>query len=312
MVVYVEGYDDIAFWRALLSEFELEYSAKKLKFEITTPARDDRAKGKKVALTFRDRLGKNLWLCLDADFDFLLGNSTHQSRDMNSNPYIIHTQVYAIENLLCLPSSLSSIASMATKNDREIFDFEQFCKEYSNAIYSLFLWYFYCAKSNNNQIITLSDFKNIAKINYLNIENGGRSTIKYVERQVSIKIATLERQHPDIALKIPSTKEYLAKMGVISSETHLWIQGHFWQDNVVKTILLSVCNLLKQQIISEIDSSTQNSQSKRNDQSAYYNSLRDIESTITDNTLYKYTKYYSPIKNKIINIIDKDGKDINN
>ncbi len=310
--VYVEGYDDIAFWRGVLSEFEQKFSRKDIKFEISTPARDDRAKGKKVALTFRDRLGESLWLCLDADFDYLLGNSTFQSKDINSNPYIIHTKVYAIENLLCLPTSLGPIAAMATKNDRELFDFVHFSKEYSKAIYPLFLWYFYAAKSNQTDILTLSEFKNIAKLNYLNIESGGESTIRYISKQVQAKVRNLEQKFDSLSGAIEETDRYLRGRGVKPNETHLWIQGHFWQDNVAKIALLEVCNLLKHQVVSEIEASSQNQQSKRNDQSAYYNSLRDIEGVIVDNTLYKYSVHYEPISSKIQNILKKYGKDSNN
>ena len=44
--VFVEGYDDVAFWRGIFDDYETEW----LKFEISVPPRQDLAKGKKVLL----------------------------------------------------------------------------------------------------------------------------------------------------------------------------------------------------------------------------------------------------------------------
>ena len=44
IMVYVEGYEDIAFWRGVFDDYESE----EFMFEITVPLRDDLAKGKKV------------------------------------------------------------------------------------------------------------------------------------------------------------------------------------------------------------------------------------------------------------------------
>lgn len=71
IVAYVESYDDIAFWRTLLSEFENEEHY----FEVMLPSSRSLAKGKKMALNhiFRaEQLGKSLIACVDSDYDFLL------------------------------------------------------------------------------------------------------------------------------------------------------------------------------------------------------------------------------------------------
>ncbi len=300
-MVYVEGYDDITFWRTVFDEFE--EGDKERKFEVTTPVRNDLAKGKKVVLSFAQKAGKNLLLCVDSDFDYLFSGSTEVSREVNQNPYIIQTYIYAIENLLCLPTSLDSLATRITRNDAIIFDFVRFCAEYSEAIYNLFVWYYFAAKNNKPQILTLSEFRNIAKLNYLDMEDNGAETIGYIERQVKRKVANLEQKHPSMIDRVEQTKNDLKTKGVRPDQTHLWVQGHFWQDNVVKVILSSICNKLRQMRIEEITNSTQNSLTKRNDISSYNNALRDIDTVVTDNTLYQKTEYFRPIYERISSIL---------
>ena len=45
--VYVEGYEDVAFWRGIFDHFKNPY----LRFEISVPNRDDLPKGKQVLLS---------------------------------------------------------------------------------------------------------------------------------------------------------------------------------------------------------------------------------------------------------------------
>lgn len=46
VVVYVESYDDVAFWRGVLRDFEND----KIKFEVMLPSRTTLEKGKKSAM----------------------------------------------------------------------------------------------------------------------------------------------------------------------------------------------------------------------------------------------------------------------
>ena len=58
IVAYVEGYDDVMFWRNVLTRFEND----KLYFEVMLPSRTSLAKGKKVAGYDRTR-GRQSALC---------------------------------------------------------------------------------------------------------------------------------------------------------------------------------------------------------------------------------------------------------
>ena len=129
IVVYVESYDDIFFWRSVLSEFEDENTA----FEVMLPSRTNLNRGKKTALMNKlgESLGGYMIACVDADLDYLLQRHTPSSQRMLDNPYVIHTYAYSIENYQCYAPSLHNVCVMATLNDRDIFNFEEYLRQYS-------------------------------------------------------------------------------------------------------------------------------------------------------------------------------------
>ena len=306
MLVYVEGYDDVSFWRGLLSEFESE----KRHFEISPPARGDLAKGKKVVLNFVPKAGKHLLLCVDSDFDYLFGDLNDQSRLVNGNPYVMQTYTYSAENLLCYPPSLHSVAARAVKNDAYIFDFEEFMSEYSRIIYPLFLWYLYAARINRPSVFPLADFRNAVRLNYLNVENNGEATLDWLQRHVEKKERSLTSKHPEWKEKIGKMEADLQKLKVAPEETHLYMQGHTLMDNVVKVMLEDVCEALRKQAISKIMGSSREGMSLHNELSHYNNSLQDMGVILESNTLYRSCPLYLKLRDDIVRALQIGREDI--
>ena len=60
--VFVEGYEDVAFWRGIFDNFTNPY----LRFEISVPTREDLPKGKKVLLKMAESASEELLLCMDS------------------------------------------------------------------------------------------------------------------------------------------------------------------------------------------------------------------------------------------------------
>ena len=90
--VFVEGYDDVAFWRGIFDDYETEW----LKFEISVPPRQDLAKGKKVLLGMIGECCDDRILCVDSDFDYLFEDFNEQSRQVNRTPYLFHTYALSL------------------------------------------------------------------------------------------------------------------------------------------------------------------------------------------------------------------------
>ena len=235
--VYVEGYEDVAFWRGIFDHFQNPY----MRFEISVPNRADLPKGKKVLMGMIPRSSDELILCVDSDFDFLFADRTEQSREVNNARYMFHTYAYATENFLCYAPSLHNVCVKATKNDTRIFDFERFMADYSRTIYRLFLWYAYSAKLSDEHVFTLVDFKSSVRLNYLDLEDNGARTIAWLQRNVARREQTLASKHPKQAAELDDFAAQLGRLGVTPETTYLYMHGHTLMDNVVMVLLETVC-----------------------------------------------------------------------
>ena len=179
--VYVEGYEDVAFWRGIFDHFHNPY----LRFEISVPNRDDLPKGKKVLMSMIGRTSADeVLLCVDSDFDYLFDGSTEQSREILEAENMFHTYTYATENYLCYAPSLRNVCVKATKNDTRIFDFERFFAEYSRTIYPLFLWYAFSAQLKEENIFTLAEFRASVRLGYADIRHNGENTLAWLGQNV--------------------------------------------------------------------------------------------------------------------------------
>ncbi len=298
--VFVEGYEDVAFWRGIFDHFDNPY----LRFEISVPNREDLPKGKKVLMSMIPRSNEKLLLCVDSDFDYLFGERTEQSVQINSAPYMFHTYTYATENYLCYAPSLHNVCVKATKNDSHIFDFVEFMSEYSRAIYPAFMWYAYSAQLSSENIFTLVDFKNTVRLGYLELERNGADTIAWLCRNVQRRIARLEEEHPEMVEALNVFALDLVERGVTPETTYLYMHGHTLMDNVVMVMLNTVCDKLRQMSVAKINSSKKEGLSLRNEMSNYMNSLRSIRDVLLDNENYTSCPLYKTLRNDIQRYID--------
>lgn len=296
IMVYVEGYEDVAFWRGVFDDFE----SKDFTFEITVPLRGDLAKGKKVVMRLADEQSSDdAIFCVDSDFDYLFADQTEMSMKINNTPRIFHTYAYATENYLCYAPSLHNICVKSTNNDTKIFDFERFFREYSRTIYPLFVWYAYSAQIDTPHIFTLIDFKSSVKLNYLETDDNGAPTLEWLGRQVERRRANLSRQHPEIEENFPGFERMLASRGVRRDNVYLFMQGHTLMDNVVMPALQAVCDKLRAMSIARIDNSDRRGVALANEQSNYNNALQDVRAAIMFNENYKECFLYRKLKHDI-------------
>lgn len=302
--VFVEGYDDIAFWRSVLSKYETSECA----FEISVPVREDLAKGKKVLLNMKESLGDNLILCIDSDFDYLFNGDTEQSKLVNESKYIFHTYTYSIENYLCYPPSLRNVAVKATRNDRIVFDFEQFMIDYSETIYNLFLWYAYSAKIEAINFFPLIDFKNSVKINYIEVEDNGKSTLEWLKRQCTKRQNLLINKNKKYVKRVEEFGKSLEKIGVTSKNVYYYMHGHTLYDNVVSVLLESVCDELKSLTIEFIRSGSKQGIALTNELSNYKNTLRSPSQILHDNESFKECSLFKLLEADIENFVKNRKK----
>jgi len=304
IVAYVESYDDIYFWRTVLSEFEND----KRYFEVMLPSKGNLTRGKKsVLMNFLkgEPLGRDMIACVDADYDYLLQSATHSSKQVLESPYVFHTYVYAIENFQCYAPSLHNVCVSVTLNDHRIFDFREYFRLFSEAIFPLFVWSIMMYRNGNYPRFTITDFNRIADPGGFNVMSPGPS-IENVKRKVHTKINELQRQYPDAKEEYLSTKDSIKALGVTPQTTYLYIQGHHLFDTVVSPILSKVCNLLRQERQTEISRARAHQTQKHNEMTCYENSLQDIKVMLKKNSGYMSSEQFRRIQEDIGTYLDKD------
>ena len=303
IVAYVESYDDIYFWRTVLSEFEDD----KRFFEVMLPSKGNLTRGKKsVLMNFLEGepLGRDMIACVDADYDYLIQGRTHQSRKVLESPYVFHTYVYAIENFQCYAPSLHNVCVSVTLNDHRIFDFRAYFAQFSEALFPLFVWSIMFYRNGNYPKFSITDLNRIADPGGFNVYNPEPS-LANIRRKVRTKINDLQRLFPEAKEEYLATKESLKALGVTPQTTYLYIQGHHLFDTVVSPMLSKVCNLLRQERQNEIYHASAHKTQKRNEMSCYENSLQDIKVMLKKNTGYISSEQFRRVQEDIRNYLDQ-------
>ena len=292
IVVYVESYDDIFFWRTVLSRFENEQRY----FEVMLPSHKKLERGKKAALMAG--LGEAMIACVDADYDYLLQGATAQSQKVIENPYVFHTYAYSIESLQCYAPSLHDVCVAITLNDHRIFDFNDYLRQYSETVFPLFVWSVWAYRTGCHNKFSLSDFNRVADPGGFNVFDP-QPSIDHLRRKVNTKVHQLQHEFPNNKEEYIRTKENIKALGVTPQTTYLYIQGHHLFDTVIVPILNKVCNRLRQERQDEITRMARHYTQRQNEMSCYEHSLLDIRQTLKKNMGYILSDLFRRIQHDI-------------
>lgn len=303
VVAYVESYDDIFFWRSVLQDFETD----RIKFEVMLPSRRTLSKGKKAALMNRlgPSLGEFMIACVDADYDYLMQGATEVSRTLLSSPFIFHTYAYAIENYQCYAPSLHTACVMSTLNDRDILSFEAFLEEYSRIIWPLFVWSIWTHRHGHASTYCITDFAQTVTFHDINPWHP-ENALEHLRSNVNKKVAWLQRKFPkakDTYLNL--RKSLQEELGILPSETYLYIQGHALMDGVVLPLLTPICNILRREREKEISQLALHGKQKQNELSGYRHSQSPIDLMLRKSTAFKQSAPYQKLRADIEALIKK-------
>lgn len=308
IVAYVESYDDIAFWRLLLEEFEDDERC----FQIMLPSRSSLTKGKKSAIRSclqQCSLGKSMIACVDSDYDYLMQGTTEASFQIIKNPFILHTYAYAIENYKCYADSLHNICVQCTLNDRRVIDFEKFFQLYSQTVYPLFVWnvWFYRTKRHNQY--SMLDFCRDINIKTINIKDPYSSVVLLASR-VEKKLAYLKRNYPNYVLEVEELSHTLQELGVTPQNTYLFIRGHSIQDLIINKVLTPICTSLISEREQEIYKYAVHTEQLNNEISSYRHSQMSIHDAIRKNTHYRECELYSRMRSDVQHLLDMSESEV--
>lgn len=293
IVVYVESYDDVFFWRSVLGRYEDD----KLTFDIMLPSRNlhlDR--GKKAAISnMLKGVGRDMIACVDADYDYILQGATEMSRQMLENPYIFHTYAYAIENFQCYAKGLHETCVMVTLNDHRIFNFERFLLSYSQTIWPLFVWHVvFLQRRKMTMHFDMCEFNKVVVLPSVRIQNP-KWAIEYLSKKVRAKMFQLERRFPKLKDALPETERMLRDLGINDNNTYLYIQGHHLFDLVVSPVVQTVCDILRNEQENDIRDRAVHSEQARTEIACYENSLGKVKMMMKKNTYYQFSPEFQKI-----------------
>lgn len=293
IVVYVESYDDVFFWRSVLGRYEDD----KLTFDIMLPSRNlhlDR--GKKAAISnMLKGVGRDMIACVDADYDYILQGATEMSRQMLENPYIFHTYAYAIENFQCYAKGLHETCVMVTLNDHRIFNFERFLQSYSQTIWPLFVWHVvFLQRRKMTMHFDMCEFNKVVVLPSVHIQNP-KWAIEYLSKKVRAKMFQLERRFPKLKDALPETERMLRDLGINDNNTYLYIQGHHLFDLVVSPVVQTVCDILRNEQENDIRDRAVHSEQARTEIACYENSLGKVKMMMKKNTYYQFSPEFQKI-----------------
>lgn len=305
IVAYVESYDDVFFWRSILKKFENE----EYYFEVMLPSRTSLSRGKKSALMnmLGPGLGEYMIACVDADYDWLLQGTTEMSKIVCTNPYVIHTYAYAIENYQCYAPNLHTICVMSTLNDRIMIDLNAFMSEYSSIIWPLFVWNIWCYRYNNYSEFTMSDFCEVVTFRDVNPYHP-ENTLQAVKNRVNKKIAWLQRRFPEGKKTYAPLRAELLNMGLTPDTTYLFMQGHSVFENVVMPLLTPVCTLLRKEREREIVKLAEHEIQRQNELACYQHSQAPVDDMLRKNTGFRTSKPYEWLSEDIKRLMEEVGR----
>ena len=304
IVVYVESYDDVFFWRSVLGRYEDD----KLTFDIMLPSRNQHLdRGKKAAISnMLKGVGRDMIACVDADYDYILQGATEMSRQMLENPYIFHTYAYAIENFQCYAKGLHETCVMVTLNDHRIFNFERFLQSYSQTIWPLFVWHVvFMQRRKMTMHFDMCEFNKVVVLPSVRIQNP-KWAIEYLSKKVRAKMFQLERRFPKLKDALPETERMLRDLGINDNNTYLYIQGHHLFDLVVSPVVQTVCDVLRNEQENDIRDRAVHSEQARTEIACYENSLGKVKMMMKKNTYYQFSPEFQKILADVERYLEKD------
>ena len=303
IVVYVESYDDVFFWRSVLGRYEDD----KLTFDIMLPSRNQHLdRGKKAAISnMLKGVGRDMIACVDADYDYILQGATEMSRQMLENPYIFHTYAYAIENFQCYAKGLHETCVMVTLNDHRIFNFERFLLSYSQTIWPLFVWHVvFLQRRKMTMHFDMCEFNKVVVLPSVRIQNP-KWAIEYLSKKVRAKMFQLERRFPKLKDALPETERMLRDLGINDNNTYLYIQGHHLFDLVVSPVVQTVCDILRNEQENDIRDHAVHSEQARTEIACYENSLGKVKMMMKKNTYYQFSPEFQKILADVERYLEK-------
>jgi hypothetical protein len=229
VLVMVENEDDISFWKGIFELFEV-----KTRIIAGISTRKELQRGKDTVLKQKENANKLYLLCVDSDYDYLIGND---EKGILSNPFIFHTYTYSYENYLCLSKTLTTLCTSICASDEFEFNFVLFFEEYSKIVYPLFLYHLYDKIKHQSQNFSIQQFHALIDFpQHPKTVSNGESILNKIQKNVSSKLKMLEKEAIVDKNELQDLAIQLELLGLNAQNCYLFVRGHNLFDNTSRLI----------------------------------------------------------------------------
>lgn len=233
VTVIVEGDDDVAFWKDILTE-----QCKEKDFHVNPYQRmaerftPEGANGKSYIMKQSQLFNENHIGCVDSDLDWILQEYTDYGRIISYNKYLLQTYVYSVENIFCYPASLRLLCMTATDEIVE-YDFDKYVKKLSILIYPLLVWALYI-RSSGKQGITRVEWRSLL----IDIDTTFDDALSVIEDKVKYKLTEIQSANIGMVEGMALFENKLKEEKRLTKESsYLFIVGHELQDHLYNSIM---------------------------------------------------------------------------
>lgn len=296
--VEVEDTEDMAFWSDLLHSVRPDKEYHFIPFHtVITSTEEKTIKGKSRIMKMSTQLNAYHIGCIDADYDWLLSDSSVYGNEILNNPYLLHTYAYSIENLLCEPRTFHNLCMIVTQEQPNT-DFESCLYNISTILYPLLIWSLFLISKGEDELSS-TKWKKILTSDFSKVQD----PFNEIRNRVSCRLIEIEKKYEDyIAEKENFERQLNQQKGLSPVNAYLYIYGHAFFEHVLRYVLKPVADKLQKKHIERLRDET-NEAEPGIKISQYISSCLLLNQELYRNYMYKeYSPLYSIIATDVINI----------
>ena len=115
--MYVEGDDDVEFWKEAVKPYQVKYDIRVVTNKAVNP---EEGNGKTVLLSM-DGLCNVKVVAVDADFDLIIDEYSQYTNMVRISPYVVNTTWYSVENILLQKTGYLSLIEQYSEASWDLF-----------------------------------------------------------------------------------------------------------------------------------------------------------------------------------------------
>jgi hypothetical protein len=224
IAVRIESKNDIDFWN-----FTFKNALPSLRPEFYPQSSLSGTKGKSCVMLLKEFADKELVLCVDSDYDYLL-----QSIDFQY-PFVFQTHTYSVENYWSFADGLKNVVENTTYTEGSSdFDFNAFFKNFSEIIYDWLVYSLYSEKINDGQLTPKKCGESIGFNKDLSIKEALKE-LKTHLNQLGKSFKFYQNQAEFKALK-----KQFTTLGLTKNNSYLFVRGHDLFDRVTLPLVKKI------------------------------------------------------------------------